>query len=443
MILVREKYQSKRRAIPVAVLLLEKNYLLQAKSMIPIAKITVETKTNKEEEATAKRKSELTNRLLPDDQEIDEWNLDSEQDPKMIKITKHLKKELKDKAWNLFLKFKDEFAWEHTYLKGVDPEVCQHRIPLKLDARPVRLQRFRMNPNYAKKVKEEIDNLLKVGFITKVESHDWLFPIVVVPKKNGKLRVYVDYKKLNVKTIKDPFPLPFIDTMLNEITRHEMLTIKRVQASMASFRKPRMNADKSAVVVAALILLAMSCCSWELVAGQPFCPTGDLVYPYWSLCTNPAKYDESFSIIGASSGEGLAPLGSYVVMSSTPATYQLAYNSSAETRSSVAQGENFTVVNAATGKSLAWGEIDGEYLLIESDSEAATFQLLQDDTAALPCPLVYGARCAAYNLISGDGSGKGLSVSGSSIKLQSADLTAFMVTRSSSSLSKDVIATVV
>ncbi|MCO5561660.1 hypothetical protein L7F22_015281 [Adiantum nelumboides] len=76
--------------------------------------------------------------------------------------------------------------------------------------------------NYAKKVKEEIDNLLKLGFITKVKSRDWLFPIVVVSKKNGKLKVCVDYRKLIAQTIKDPFPLPFTDMMLDEIAGHEM-----------------------------------------------------------------------------------------------------------------------------------------------------------------------------------------------------------------------------
>ncbi|MCO5577579.1 hypothetical protein L7F22_031410 [Adiantum nelumboides] len=121
----------------------------------------------------------------------------------------------------MFQNYKDVFAWEHTDLKGVDPEVCQQRILLKQDACPVRLQRY-INPNYAKKVKEEIDNRLKAGFITKVANSDWLFPIVVVPKKNGKLRVCVDYRKLNAQTIKDPFPLPFTDMLLDEIAGYEM-----------------------------------------------------------------------------------------------------------------------------------------------------------------------------------------------------------------------------
>ena len=57
-----------------------------------------------------------------------------------------------------------------------------------------------MNPNYASKVKEEIDKYLKAGFIDHFDKTEWLSPIVIVPKKNGKLRVCVDYRKLNAVT---------------------------------------------------------------------------------------------------------------------------------------------------------------------------------------------------------------------------------------------------
>ena len=94
-------------------------------------------------------------------------------------------------------------------MKGVDPQFCMHRINLKKDAVPIVSQWYRMNPNYAKHVKEELDKLLKVGFIYPLESLTWLSPIVIVPKENGKLRICVDYRKLNAAIEIDPFPLPF------------------------------------------------------------------------------------------------------------------------------------------------------------------------------------------------------------------------------------------
>ena len=59
-------------------------------------------------------------------------------------------------------------------MKGVDPQFCMHRINLKKDAVPVISQRYKMNPNYAKAVKEELDKLLKVSFIYPVEKVTWL-----------------------------------------------------------------------------------------------------------------------------------------------------------------------------------------------------------------------------------------------------------------------------
>jgi hypothetical protein len=47
---------------------------------------------------------------------------------------------------------------------------------------------------------------------------------VVVPKKNGKLRLYVDLKKLNATTKKDPYPLPFMDEVINTTVGHKVYT---------------------------------------------------------------------------------------------------------------------------------------------------------------------------------------------------------------------------
>jgi len=45
--------------------------------------------------------------------------------------------------------------------------------------------------------------------------------IVVVTKKNGKLKIYINFRKLNATTKKDPYPLSFIDEMLSIITWNE------------------------------------------------------------------------------------------------------------------------------------------------------------------------------------------------------------------------------
>jgi hypothetical protein len=52
-----------------------------------------------------------------------------------------------------------------------------------------------------------------------------LSPIVVVLKKNGKLRICVDFRKLNATTKKDPYLLPFMGEVINTIVGHEVYTL--------------------------------------------------------------------------------------------------------------------------------------------------------------------------------------------------------------------------
>ena len=74
--------------------------------------------------------------MVPDDQEIEEWNLGTDEDPKTIRVNKNFPAQFKTEARGVFEEFKDVFAWEHEDLKGVDPKVCQHKIPLIPDAKP-------------------------------------------------------------------------------------------------------------------------------------------------------------------------------------------------------------------------------------------------------------------------------------------------------------------
>ena len=75
----------------------------------------------------------------------------------------------------------------------------------------------RMNPMLQDIVREELQKLLRVNFIYPISDSQWVSPLVIVPKKNGKWRICVDYRQLNKATLKDYFPLPFIDQVLDTL----------------------------------------------------------------------------------------------------------------------------------------------------------------------------------------------------------------------------------
>ena len=78
-----------------------------------------------------------------------------------------------------------------------------------------------MNPTMKEIVKTKLQKLLNIGFIYTISDSQWISPLVVVPKKNGKWRIYVDYRELNKATQKDHFPLPFIDQVLDNLSKQK------------------------------------------------------------------------------------------------------------------------------------------------------------------------------------------------------------------------------
>ena len=70
----------------------------------------------------------------------------------------------------------------------------------------------------------EIEKQLATGFIKEVKYPDWLANMMVIPKKDGKWRVCVDYTNLNDVCLKDSFPLPRIDQIVDSTAGHGMFS---------------------------------------------------------------------------------------------------------------------------------------------------------------------------------------------------------------------------
>jgi hypothetical protein len=96
------------------------------------------------------------------------------------------------------------------------------QIELVVNAKPIKQRQHKINPNYVPKVKENLDKLLNARFIYPIEITQLLSPLVIVPKKNDKLKICVDYQKLNAQTKKDSFPRPFLGSILDTIASHDM-----------------------------------------------------------------------------------------------------------------------------------------------------------------------------------------------------------------------------
>ena len=76
-----------------------------------------------------------------------------------------------------------------------------------------------MNPALKDIVKEELLKVLNARFIYPISDSKWVSPLVVVPKKvTGKWCICVDFWELNKATLKDYFPFPFIDQVLDTLS---------------------------------------------------------------------------------------------------------------------------------------------------------------------------------------------------------------------------------
>eukprot|EP00253_Pinus_taeda_P028325 PITA_28325 len=94
----------------------------------------------------------------------------------------------------------------------------------KISKHFVSMDHRQVHPKKAAAIKAEVENLLHAGFIYRVLLTDWVLNIVPFMKKQGTIRVCIDYRDVNQVCPKENYPTPFIDQIIDECARCEIFS---------------------------------------------------------------------------------------------------------------------------------------------------------------------------------------------------------------------------
>ena len=114
-------------------------------------------------------------------------------------------KELKVRMVRVVKEYEDVFPKD---LPGLPPErAIEFGIDLMSDTKPISKAPYRMAPVELKELKIQLEELLKKGFV-RASVSPWGALVLFTQKKDGSLRLCIDYRRLNKVTIKNKYPLP-------------------------------------------------------------------------------------------------------------------------------------------------------------------------------------------------------------------------------------------
>ncbi|GAU10261.1 hypothetical protein TSUD_418820, partial [Trifolium subterraneum] len=135
--------------------------------------------------------------IQPYQESVEVINLGTEEDKKEIKVGALLKENVKGKLVELLREYVDVFAWSYQDMT---------------------------RPDMALKIIEEVKKQFDAGFLAVAKYPQWVANIVPVPKKDGKVRMCVDYRDLNRASPKDDFPLPHIDVLVDNTAQFSVFS---------------------------------------------------------------------------------------------------------------------------------------------------------------------------------------------------------------------------
>jgi len=113
-----------------------------------------------------------------------------------------------------------------------------HHLTIDEKVKPVIQRRRKLSEEKCLAIREETQKLLVVDHIRKIQYLEWWASVVMVKKASGKWRMCVDFTDLNKACLKDPYPLPNIDSLVDNASGCGLLSFLD---AFSGYNQIRMN----------------------------------------------------------------------------------------------------------------------------------------------------------------------------------------------------------
>jgi hypothetical protein len=146
---------------------------------------------------------------------------------------------------SLLTKYGDCFGWDFKTTGNCTLE------PFQIDTganKPIYTPPYRQAPMEKENIRAQIEDMLRNGLIEPSNS-PWASPVLLVPKKNGKLRFCIDYRALNKLTRKDRNPLTRIDDILDSVQSAKIYSTLDLYAGYHQLLVDERDREKTAFIV--------------------------------------------------------------------------------------------------------------------------------------------------------------------------------------------------